>query len=205
MGQVTIIVPEIGSVEIGGKTYKTTKIGNQTWLAENLDFTWEGLSINNPNGDQYKDLACYAKLSETDYGWNGLRYGLFYNWNAKNTLATRYLPTGWRLPTNNDFQNLVNFIGSGELAFEQLRSVQFWNVGGGVDLYGFNSKGTGRFFNNYVDEFKNTWYWTTGPRTEAESAGGNAFEIKSSIKSITFDSLNGTLVRFVNIRLIKDT
>lgn len=30
LGQVNIIVPEIGSVEIGERTYKTTKIGNQT-------------------------------------------------------------------------------------------------------------------------------------------------------------------------------
>ena len=76
LGQVTIIVPEIGSVEIGGRTYKTTKIGNQTWLAENLDLKIEGFTPG--VWDTTKPSFMYQNNDENTYGWNGLKCGLLY-------------------------------------------------------------------------------------------------------------------------------
>lgn len=47
-------------VEIGGKTYPVVKIGNQYWMAENLDYQFDGCAIA-PTSKPYTAGAWYWK------------------------------------------------------------------------------------------------------------------------------------------------
>jgi len=73
-----------------GKTYKTVKIGSQTWMAQNLAFKVDyGVWAyeNNPN--------------------NVNTYGYLYCW----TIANQVCPDGWHLPNKSEWESLINTLG----------------------------------------------------------------------------------------------
>jgi len=80
-----------------GKVYKTVKIGEQVWLAENLAF-------NAPSSKFYE------------------KYGRLYDWKT----ALSVCPKGWHLPSDNEWQALVDFAGGGEVAGKKFKSRSGW-------------------------------------------------------------------------------
>ena len=81
----------IGSFEDSrdGKKYKTTKIGEQVWMAENLNY-WTGSS------------ECYDNNSK-----NCDQYGRLYDFKT----ALKACPAGWHLPSKEEWRSLREFIG----------------------------------------------------------------------------------------------
>jgi hypothetical protein len=86
--------------ERDGKTYKTVKIGNQTWMAENLNYN---TSPNSPSMycTCYKDSASYCD-----------KYGRLYAWDV----AKKACPTGWKLPDMADWNRLITNVGGEAIA-----------------------------------------------------------------------------------------
>ena len=90
---------KIGS-EIGcdGNDYQTVVIGNQTWMAENLDCSETG------NFDK-----------ALPYDWdpsNSEVYGLLYTWET----ACNICPDGWHLPTEDEWIELFEYLGGDSIA-----------------------------------------------------------------------------------------
>ena len=104
----------IEGVEIGGRMYPTVTIGNQVWLAENLDYKFDGCAIG-PTGAPSTPAAWYFNNDELTYGIDGTyKCGLLYNWFAAKYLddnKSTLLPAGWRVPVAADFQALITNIG----------------------------------------------------------------------------------------------
>ncbi|MDR0515765.1 MAG: fibrobacter succinogenes major paralogous domain-containing protein [Fibromonadaceae bacterium] len=106
-----------GSLSYQGKTYKTVKIGNQTWMAENMNYNAAG-------------SVCYEN-SES----NCNKYGRLYNWET----AMAVCPSGWHLPSDDEWTTLENFV-SIETAGTKLKAFNGWNdSGNGTDDYGFSA------------------------------------------------------------------
>ena len=134
-------------VEIGGRRYPVVKIGNQLWMAENLDYKWTGLDIGS-SGDPSTQSAWYYNNDEATYGIDGTyKCGLLYNWYAAKYLddnKATLLPDGWHVPTMQEFDTLAVAVGGASIAGTKLKAgdnsitsnwPSSWN---GTNEYGFN-------------------------------------------------------------------
>jgi len=164
---------------IGGRKYKTVQIGNQIWLAENLDLRWDGLrnEVTIDGSDLWNvQNATYFNNDESTYGKDGLNYGLLYSWGAAKYLHEHEneLCPGWRVPSSEDFQTLINKVRedvfeldssgfSTQYLGKALASTTGWNynkisgppgiTNDPIDLYGFNAKPAGiHLFSTYYQD-----------------------------------------------------
>jgi uncharacterized protein (TIGR02145 family) len=112
-----------------GKKYRTVTIGDQTWMAENLNY----------NASSSK---CYNN-SES----NCKKYGRLYNWYT----AIEVCPSGWHLPDKAEWDYLIETAGEEQIA-NKLKAKSSWKYGGnGQDTYGFTAlpSGTGDSSGNF--------------------------------------------------------
>lgn len=108
-----------------GITYKTVKIGKQTWMAENLKTTkyTDGTVI--PNVTAKSEWANTSDGAQCDYGnsaSNNTTYGKLYNFYAVET--SKLCPTGWRIPSENDFNILIDTLGGESIAGGKLKEIE---------------------------------------------------------------------------------
>ncbi len=95
-----------------GNTYKTIIIGNQEWMAENLntsiyrngDSIVSGLSDTEWQATQAGAWAYY-----NDDSSSACPYGKLYNWYAVND-ARGLCPLGWHVPTDTEWTTLIGFL-----------------------------------------------------------------------------------------------
>ena len=91
--------------DAAGNIYKTVTIGNQVWMAENLN----ALYTNKSNSSVFKDDAKAAVFWHSDDNPATMpTYRLLYSFDAAKAL----LPKGWRIPTLYDFEKLLNELRS---------------------------------------------------------------------------------------------
>jgi uncharacterized protein (TIGR02145 family) len=105
-----------------GKVYKIVKIGDQVWMAENLNF-------------DCPKSKCYDNDPK-----NAEKYGRLYDWET----AKKACPSGWRLPSKEEWDGLVDFAGGENTAGKKLKAESGWNddegkSGNGTDNYGFSA------------------------------------------------------------------
>ncbi len=163
-------------VVIGGRFYPTVTIGNQEWLAENLDFKFSGLDIG-PTGDPATSAAWYYDNDESTYGVNGNRYGLLYNWYAAKYLddnKATLLPDGWHVPTPTEWGDVAPAVGGAGVAGTKLKSTTGWSSGNGDGSYGFEAvptgyRDTGSFY--YLGSTAN--FWTANEHSSTYAYGSN--------------------------------
>jgi uncharacterized protein (TIGR02145 family) len=117
-----------------GQTYKTVKIGTQTWMAENLNYNVTG-------------SKCYNNINS-----NCDIYGRLYDWATAMALASTcnsnscsvsakhkgICPSGWHIPSNAEWDVLINYAGGEDIGGAKLKAKSGWKSGGnGTDNYGF--------------------------------------------------------------------
>ena len=99
--------------DIDGNTYKTVKIGNQIWMAENLKVTHyrNGDIIPNvTNNFEWAYLSTGAWCVHDNDGSYANTYGYLYNWYAVNDIRN-IAPEGWHVPTDEEWKELEMYLG----------------------------------------------------------------------------------------------
>ena len=143
-----------------GQVYRTVVIGQQRWMAENLNFATDS-------------SACYDNADS-----NCTKYGRLYNWNDAMTAC----PAGWRVPSDEDWDSLLVAVGGQrvedgrggyywEVAGKKLKSTTGWVgldddgnsvSGNGTDDFGFSALPGGyRLSGSFYDVGKYGHWWST--------------------------------------------
>ncbi len=99
--------------DIEGNIYRTIEIGDQWWMAENLESTRynDGSAIPLVADDSnwietFTPAYSWYDDDETSYGGT---YGALYNWHTVNT--GKMCPSGWHVPTDNEWKQLEMALG----------------------------------------------------------------------------------------------
>jgi|SRR5690606_15915364 len=116
--------------DIDGNTYSVVQICNQKWMAENLNVS------KYRNGDiipQVQDSTQWTNLTTGAWCYyeNNTTSGKLYNWYAAND-PRGLAPEGWKIPTNENWNELVNCLGGEEIAGGKLKSVGTIEDGDGL-------------------------------------------------------------------------
>jgi uncharacterized protein (TIGR02145 family) len=179
------------------QNYKTTKIGKQTWMAENLNYNASG-------------SKCYENKSQ-----NCSKYGRLYDWNTARKNAC---PSGWHLPTDEEWEELYIYVDSANgleivrtqtrakkgykpyifRGWESMRTTDGWDdyerkSGNGTDKFGFSALPSGRFSGKDFQFVGRHGYWWSaskeagphyrsmshdGGRTYTGNDDGNLYSIR---------------------------
>ena len=143
-------------LQYANKTYKTAKIGTQTWLAENLNYEAEG-------------SVCYENNPA-----NCAKYGRLYNWET----AMKVCPKGWHLPSSDEWDILLRYVksSSGTSSYDSLifhkpaneggqylKAKSGWSKGNGEDQHGFSALpgGYGSSDGNFYGVGNYSHWWNT--------------------------------------------
>lgn len=153
--------------ERDNQVYRTVKIGEQNWMAQNLNFKVE-------NSLCYKDDSTYCAKYGRLYDWPTAmdNEGLFSE-NGKGCDGKKQCspifpvqgicPDGWHLPNGAEVFQLLNFVkGDDSVTFaSKLKSAAGWKYQyeKGSDDYGFSVLPAGEFLAFYSDEGEEATFW----------------------------------------------
>ena len=153
-------VPTLADVD--GNVYKTVIIGTQVWMAENLrtkkyrDGTPIPYVTNSPTWINLSTGAyCYYAFNSSF----GTEYGPLYNWYAVAD-SRNLCPTGWHIPSDNEWSVLINYLGGADAAGGKMKEVgtTHWNTPntGADNSSGFTALGGGWIADSGGGYY---WYW----------------------------------------------
>jgi uncharacterized protein (TIGR02145 family) len=118
---------QYGSVtDVDGNVYKTIKIGDQEWMAENLRVTHyntgttqqDEIPLVSDPGDweNFGFLATGAYCYFDNDPANLAKYGALYNWHSVKT--GKLAPKGWHVPTQVDWEKLRAYLIANSYNFD---------------------------------------------------------------------------------------
>lgn len=121
-----------------GKTYKTVKIGNQVWMAENLNF-------------EVENSVCYNNSVDSCS-----KYGRLYTWDV----AKGVCPSGWHLPDTSEWRTLYSAMGNSPYAM-QAKCVAEWP--NATDAYCFSALPAGFMGALFSSVGSGASFWSVSP------------------------------------------
>lgn len=194
--------------DIDGNIYNVVKIGDQFWMAENLNVT------HYSNGDSIQYLTNNTEWTSTLSGAycnynndesNIETYGRLYNWYAVND-NRNIAPEGWHVATDADWQTLVDYLGGSDVAGGKLKEsgTQHWENPntGATNESGFTAL-PGGYRYSYIGNFYYLGYegyiWSSTEKSNA--VGGKIFLRYNNTEATLGDGLKNY---GFSVRCIKD-
>ena len=155
--------PGMPTITYAGQVYHTGQIGNQCWLKQNLNIGKMIMGDQDQTNNGQIEKYCYNNDSE-----NCAIYGGLYQWaeivkylnGASNNSSWNPVPTGnvigicpngWHIPSDADWNILINQLGGNEVAGGKMKTATGWapgwsRNGNGSNISGFTGLPTGGRF-----------------------------------------------------------
>ena len=206
-----------------GNTYKTVKIGEQVWMAENLNYAD---SVKTPSLKE--NSWCYGNVAA-----NCEKYGRLYTWAAAidsvklandvmNPLDCGYgktcdfsgtvqgiCPSGWHLPSRDEWNTLITAVGGDSKAGTALKSTSGWTSlngvsGNGTDAFGFSALPAGYRdrHGHYYSERSYAEFWTS--TEDAEDGSYNAYDMSIFVETYASLNVSSSKPYGYSVRCLKD-
>jgi len=183
-----------------GKKYRTVVIGNQTWMAENLNYDVKAFFGIFSIGGGCRD----GESANCD------KYGRLYDWET----AKKACPKGWHLPNDAEWWALMKFDNPNCSPDSELHCVTklkatsgWWSIYGpyekntsrcnGTDTYGFSALPDGSVCRSTLGEESCGFWWSS------REDGGSAYPIIMLCIGARTDLKQSKKVR-LNVRCVKD-
>ncbi len=158
-----------------GQIYETVQIGDQCWMAENLNI---GTIIN--GSEDMTDNETIEKYCYNDDPLNCDTYGGLYQWNEIMNYTTAeggpgICPEGWSLPTDTDWTVLTDYLGGTSVAGGKMKEAgtSHWNVPnvGATNSSGFTALANGgRYTSTFFSELGTHGMWWSSTESDSLSA-----------------------------------
>ena len=195
-----------------GKKYVYVEIDSKTWMAENLNFAAEGSVC-------YEEDPANCEKSGRLYDWSTAM--AFFepacnkadcsSWITENHKGI--CPTGWHVPSREEFVALGTFAGGSSTAGQVLKAESGWiyegNPGNGADLLGFSALpgGSGTYLGDYAGSYLwilsgsllSLWSSTIYERTDAYD-----LSITSNNNGASISGLLNSKSSFYSLRCVRD-
>ena len=191
-------------VDGSGNNYKTVRIGNQIWMAENLrttkfnDSTEIYLGIDHW-GSLQQAAYCWYNHNQTEFAQN---YGALYNYYAINS-EKNICPIGWHVPSDEEFAELQTTLNSDAGAKLKDGGHGYWQLSNcsGTNESGFTALPAGYRggLGGFSDEKLNAYFWTSTP-----SIAGKAWVRNLSYENNTLNSINAPYYSGMSVRCVKN-
>ncbi|MBI9067324.1 MAG: hypothetical protein JEZ09_08530, partial [Salinivirgaceae bacterium] len=205
--------------DIDGTSYNWVGIGAQAWMAENLKVAHysngDVIPLVTDNSawallEYYNDAYCYYDNNSSS------QYGALYTWAAAMKKASSssanpsgvqgVCPTGWHLPSNNEWIELRDYIGEdghSDTEGAALKASSGWNNGGnGTDDYGFSAlpggyRDRGYYGGLFHDIGDTGYWWSSTERNTSETYFYYLSHLSSTLMRSDVDKSRGSSVRCV--------
>lgn len=191
-------------IDRDSNSYKIVKIGNQIWMAENLKTTSlnDGTPIARVTG-----IPEWAAMSAPGYCWykNDTTYKEVYGalYNAYAVITNKLCPAGWHVSTNDDWSELVTYLGGEDVAGGRLKETgtTHWsdpNSEASDEAHFKALPGGSRYTNGLFLTIKNMGYWwSPGETNTFNNWYRSIYNRDKSVSRNFIESTNGFSVRCV--------
>ncbi|MBM3422242.1 MAG: fibrobacter succinogenes major paralogous domain-containing protein [Chlorobi bacterium] len=148
------------------------KIGSRIWSGRNLDVD------RYRNGDPVRHAQTEAEwhdaASKQEGAWcwydgdamNGSKYGKLYNWHAVND-RRGLAPAGWHIPSDDEWQQLVESLGGNAVAGAPMKKTSSWNASGASasQSSGFDAlpSGSRNCLGGFFALGRDAYFWSSTP------------------------------------------
>ncbi|MBP7849510.1 MAG: hypothetical protein KA053_04480 [Lentimicrobiaceae bacterium] len=199
-----------------GNTYNTVLIGTQCWMKENLAYL-PSVSPSNQGSETTPYYYVYnyqgTDITTAKATSNYQTYGVLYNWpaamaghassNAVPSGVQGVCPTGWHIPSDGEWTQLLTYLGGTTIAGGKLKEVgtsHWFNPNtGATDISGFTAlPAGGRYPNgifNYLGHF--IYFWAATEYSSANAWTSGLYYNLESVYWLNYSKSFGFSVRCI--------
>ena len=198
-----------------GSVYKTVWIGDQCWLKENLRYlpsvSDQSYSTTLPKYYVYNYIGTDIQAAKLTNEY--LTYGVLYNRIAimNGELSSNNIPSGvkgvcpigWHLPSENEFNQLISYVGGDAIAGSNMKSTYLWNNNGnGNNSSFFTALPAGIKMNSSFYNIGNAaYFWSCTQWTTNQSRRFFYINTNTNISNMSYNDSYGLSIRCIRNEL----